>query len=179
MRSEYVVPAFFFVIWKKKSFGLDFWVVDASYSGFYFVAILLMDLMFCWSYLKRTLRTGGKTYRCLEMSFVVRPARPCNKIFIVYCLNESWFYRETWSIVEVASQFWYFLSRRRTEFACCVMFEVRGGLVCEVSFVIPHKPSDVFLVPLSTGVLSELKMVKSFFVKKCGEVGITHFSDWR
>ena len=45
------------------------------------------------------------------------------------------------------------------------MFEVRGGLFCEVSSVAPHKTSDVFLVPLSTGFLYELKMVKSFFVK--------------
>ena len=29
----------------------------------------------------------------------------------------------------------------------------------------PHNPSDVLLIPLSTGVLSELKIVTYFFVK--------------
>ena len=36
---------------------------------------------------------------------------------------------------------------------------------CEVPNVTSHKPLDVLLVPLSTGVLSELKMMMSFFVK--------------
>ena len=45
------------------------------------------------------------------------------------------------------------------------MVVVGGGSGCEVSNMKSHKPSGVFLVPLSTGVLSELKMVTSFFVK--------------
>ena len=45
------------------------------------------------------------------------------------------------------------------------MVSVGGGSGCEVLIVEPHKPSDVFLVPLSTGVLSELKIVTSFLVK--------------
>ena len=40
-----------------------------------------------------------------------------------------------------------------------------GGLGSEFSIVTPHKPSDVFLIPFSTGFLSELKMVTSFFLK--------------
>ena len=40
-----------------------------------------------------------------------------------------------------------------------------GGSVCEVSIITSHKPSYLFLIPLSTGVLSELKMVTSFLVK--------------
>ena len=42
---------------------------------------------------------------------------------------------------------------------------MRGGLGCEVSIVKSHKPSDVFLFPLSIGVLSELKMLTLFFMK--------------
>ena len=42
---------------------------------------------------------------------------------------------------------------------------MRGGLGCEVSSFAYHKPSDVFLVPLSIGVLYELKIGTSFFVK--------------
>ena len=45
------------------------------------------------------------------------------------------------------------------------MVSVGGGSGCEVFIVTSHKPSDVFLVPFSTGVLSEFKMVTSFFVK--------------
>ena len=45
------------------------------------------------------------------------------------------------------------------------MVAVRGGLGCEVSIVTSLKPSDVLIFPLSKGVLSELKMVTSFFFK--------------
>ena len=45
------------------------------------------------------------------------------------------------------------------------MVAVRGGSGFEVSIVTSHKLLDVFLVPLSTGFLSELKMVTYFFVK--------------
>ena len=48
---------------------------------------------------------------------------------------------------------------------CLVMAVVIGGLGFEVSIVESHKPLVVFLIPLSTGVLSELKMMTSFFVK--------------
>ena len=41
----------------------------------------------------------------------------------------------------------------------------RGGSGCEVLIVTSHKPLDVFLIPFSTGLLSELKMVTSFFMK--------------
>ena len=46
-----------------------------------------------------------------------------------------------------------------------MIVSVRGGLGCKVSIVTSYKSSDVLLVPLSTGVLSELKMMASFFVK--------------
>ena len=42
---------------------------------------------------------------------------------------------------------------------------MRGGSGCEVSILASHKPSGVFLVTLSTEVLSELKMMTYFFVK--------------
>ena len=45
------------------------------------------------------------------------------------------------------------------------MVAVIGGLGSEFSIVTPHKPSDMFLIPFSTGFLSELKMVTSFFLK--------------
>ena len=51
------------------------------------------------------------------------------------------------------------------ESACLVMVAVRGGSGCELSIVISHKPSYVFLVPLNTVFLSELKIVTSLFVK--------------
>ena len=57
------------------------------------------------------------------------------------------------------------------------MVAVRGGSGCEFSNVTSHKPLDVFLVPLSTGVLSELKMVMSFFGKMSISIGITQFSN--
>ena len=50
------------------------------------------------------------------------------------------------------------------------MVEGWGGSDCEVSIVTPHKLSDVFLVLLNTGVLSELKMVTSFFVKSAEQL---------
>ena len=50
------------------------------------------------------------------------------------------------------------------------MVTVGGGSGCEVFIVTSHKPSDVFLVPLSTGVLSELKMGTSFFVKSAEQL---------
>ena len=43
------------------------------------------------------------------------------------------------------------------------VIEVRGVSGCEYLIVTSHKPSDVFLILLSTGGFSELKMVKSFF----------------
>ena len=46
-----------------------------------------------------------------------------------------------------------------------IVVAVRYFLVCDYFIVTPHKPSDVFLIPLSTGVLSELKIVTLFFVK--------------
>ena len=45
------------------------------------------------------------------------------------------------------------------------MVSVKGGSGYEVSIVTSHKPSDMLLLPLSTGVFSELKMVAYFFVK--------------
>ena len=42
---------------------------------------------------------------------------------------------------------------------------MRGGLGYEVSIVIYHKPADVFPITLSVELLSELKMLMSFFVK--------------
>ena len=42
---------------------------------------------------------------------------------------------------------------------------MKDGSGCEVSIVTSHKPSDVLLITLSTGVLYELKIVTSFFVK--------------
>ena len=48
---------------------------------------------------------------------------------------------------------------------CWVMVSVRGGLGSEFSIVASHKPSGVLLIPLSAVILSELKMVTSFFVK--------------
>ena len=45
------------------------------------------------------------------------------------------------------------------------MVAVRGGLGCEVSIVTSHKSLGVFLVPFSTRILSELKMVAYFSLK--------------
>ena len=45
------------------------------------------------------------------------------------------------------------------------MVAVGGYSGCEVSIVTYYKPSGVFLVSLSIGVLSELKMVTPLFVK--------------
>ena len=45
------------------------------------------------------------------------------------------------------------------------MVAVRCVSGCEDLSVTYHQSSDVFLIPLSTGVFYELKMVKSFFVK--------------
>ena len=50
------------------------------------------------------------------------------------------------------------------------MVSVGGGSGCEVLIVEPHKPSDVFLVPLSTGVLYEFKMVTYLFVKSAEQL---------
>ena len=50
------------------------------------------------------------------------------------------------------------------------MVAVRGGLGCEVSILVSHKPSDVFLFLLSTGVFSGLKMMTSFFVKSAEQL---------
>ena len=41
---------------------------------------------------------------------------------------------------------------------------MRGGLCREVSIATSHKTSDVLLVPLSTVILSELKIAASFFL---------------
>ena len=46
-----------------------------------------------------------------------------------------------------------------------VVGELRDFLGCDDFIVTSHKPSVVLLVILITGVLSELKMVTSFFVK--------------
>ena len=45
------------------------------------------------------------------------------------------------------------------------MVVVGGGSGCEFSITTSHKPLNVLRVPLRTGLLSELKMVASFFVK--------------
>ena len=46
-----------------------------------------------------------------------------------------------------------------------VVGTVRDVLGCGDLIFTPHKSSDVFLILLSTGVFSELKMVMSFFLK--------------
>ena len=50
------------------------------------------------------------------------------------------------------------------------MVSVGGGSGCEVSIVISYKPSGLFLVPFSTVVLSEFKMVTSFFVRSAKQL---------
>ena len=50
------------------------------------------------------------------------------------------------------------------------MVAVRGGLGCEVSISVSHKPSEVLLFLLSTGVFSGLKMMTSFFVKSAEQL---------
>ena len=54
---------------------------------------------------------------------------------------------------------------RRTEFAFGVVGTVRYVLVCNDLIFTSHNPSDMFLITLSTGLLYELKIVTSFFVK--------------
>ena len=58
-----------------------------------------------------------------------------------------------------------FLSRRGIEFSFEVVGVVGDDSGCGDVIVTSQRPSGVLRFPFSTGVLSELKMVTSFFVK--------------
>ena len=45
-----------------------------------------------------------------------------------------------------------------------------SGSGCKVQIATSHKLSDMLLVPLSTGVLSQLKIIFSFFVKNAEQL---------
>ena len=62
----------------------------------------------------------------------------------------------------------------RTSFYFLVVGVVGYDSGCGDAIVTPHNASDVFHFTLSTGVLSELKMVTYFFCEKFGVIIIAH-----
>ena len=94
------------------------------------------------------------------MSFELRPGHVIKFLLFISWMRIDFFGQPVAACRQLSSSY-FFLSRRNMEFLCWVMVLVRGGSGYEVSIVTTHKPYNVLLISLSTGFLSELKMVTS------------------
>ena len=115
---------------------------------------------FVVSCFKQPLIFRREIFKCLEISFEVRPCHVIKFVLFIARMNVYF-----WGNLQQCVRNWpvlIFLSRRSEEFAFGVVGEVGYDSDCDNVIVTTQRPSYVLLIMLSPGVLYEVKRMMYF-----------------